>query len=218
MADFATHLIQADHNTEVAKKLSKEPPFHDWAVTASFYAAIHLFEAWLFHRPEKHAETSIPRDANGRMEVSVHSWRERLIERNLSKAHFQAFRLLRDSSETARYLTLYRMGSSGSPSWISMGAWDYLKPSDVKDMVEEDLRDLREGLKTDLAEFLYKLDLERRLGASFLMFFDKLISDYPNKDSFLTTPVKTLKSRYGEAVMKALTEGAAAIGLAFGGE
>lgn len=40
MADYRVHLSQAKHNEEVARKLVKEPPYHDWGITAGFYAAI----------------------------------------------------------------------------------------------------------------------------------------------------------------------------------
>jgi hypothetical protein len=102
MADYDIHLSQAKHNEEVAKKLVKEPPCHDWGITAAFYAAIHYFECWLFNRAEKHTETSIPVGEDRKFLYTPHAWREKLVETNLSiercKRNSQILELSSDSS------------------------------------------------------------------------------------------------------------------------
>lgn len=139
MADYTVHLSQAEHNEEIANKLVKEPPYHDWGITAAFYSAIHYLECWLFNRPEKHTETSIPVGSDGKFLYTAHAWRERIIEKELNKDAFKSFRKLRDASETARYLSLYRIGPGRIPQWVDKPAPDYFRPVDAGNMVGKDL-------------------------------------------------------------------------------
>jgi hypothetical protein len=142
MADYRVHLSQAKHNEEVALKLVKELPYHDWGITAAFYSAIHYLECWIFNRKEKHTETSIPVGEDGKFLYTPHAWREKIVERNLSKEAFKGFRKLRDASETARYLSLYRVHPGMTPGWIDMPASDYFRPEDARSLVEKSLRTL----------------------------------------------------------------------------
>lgn len=142
MADKSVHLSQAKHNEETANKLANEPPYHDWGITAAFYAAIHYLEFWLFFRKEKHTETSIPIYPDGKWQFSPHAWREKIAERNFTKKAFNGFRELREASETARYLSLYR----NPPPWLSTPATDHFKPEDAQDMVKECLDTLKKEL------------------------------------------------------------------------
>ena len=147
MADYTVHLSQAKHNEEVANRLIKEPPYHDWGITAAFYAAIHYLECWLFHRKEKHTETSIPVGGDGRFQCSPHAWRERIVKRDLNRSAFKSFRKLRDASETARYLSLYRTGPGQKPRWLDRPASQYFTPQDAGILVKKDLTVLRKELK-----------------------------------------------------------------------
>ncbi len=92
MADYTVHLSQAEHNEEVANRLVKEPPYHDWGITAAFYSAIHYLECWLFNRPEEHTETGIPVNPDGKLLYTAHAWREKIIEEKLNKDAFKSFR------------------------------------------------------------------------------------------------------------------------------
>jgi hypothetical protein len=140
MADYKIHLSQAKHNEEVALKLVKEPPYHDWGITAAFYSAIHYFECWLFNREEKHTEISIPFGEDGKFLYTPHAWREKLVERYLSKEAFKSFRKLRDASETARYLSFYRVHTGKTPSWLDRPAPEYFSQYDAKNLVEKSLK------------------------------------------------------------------------------
>lgn len=143
MADYTVHLSQAKHNEEVANKLVKEPPYHDWGIAAAFYSAIHYLECWLFNEKEKHTETSIPVGQDGRFKYTAHAWREKIVEQKLRKDAFKSFRKLRDASETARYLSLYRIGTERMPQWLDKPAPDYFNPNDAKNMVEKSLMTLK---------------------------------------------------------------------------
>jgi len=132
MPDFKIHLSQAKHNEEAAKKLVNEPPYHDWGITAAFYSAIHYFEFWLFNQPEKHTETSIPLDQNGKPKCSLHSWREHLIQVKLNKKAFLSYRKLRNESNISRYL-------SSKNSMINKTAFDYHTPDDAKNLLNNEL-------------------------------------------------------------------------------
>lgn len=145
MADKYVHLAQAKHNEALATKLLSEPPYHDWAITAAFYAAVHYVETWLFDRREQHTETSIPVRDDGEFAHTAHVWREKLVERLGPDAH-KAFRKLRANSEQARYLSL-RAGASGSqPRWLPSPASMFFSAVDAGKMVTSCLNDLRWGL------------------------------------------------------------------------
>lgn len=143
MADFKVHLPQAKHNEEVANRLVQEYPFHDWGITAAFYAAIHYLECWLFNRKEKHTETSIPIGSDGKLLYTPHAWRERIVQNELSRDAFTSFRKLRDASETARYLSLYRIGRAHDPKWLDKPASNYFTQEDARNMVEKSLTTLK---------------------------------------------------------------------------
>lgn len=147
MADYHVHLSQAQHNEQLANKLVQEPPFHDWGITAAFYAAIHYLECWLFNRKEKHTETSIPVGSDNKFRYTPHAWRERIVEIELTRNAFKSFRKLRSASETARYLSFYRIGTGRMPQWLSMPASQYFSPKNAKRLVDKDLVTLRNELK-----------------------------------------------------------------------
>lgn len=147
MADYPVHLSQAQHNEQLAKKLVEEPPFHDWGITAAFYSAIHYLECWLFNRSEKHTETSIPVGPDGKFQYTAHAWRERIVQKELKRDTFKSFRKLRDASETARYLSFYRIGARRPPRWLDKPASQYFKHEDAKSMVNKELVILRNELK-----------------------------------------------------------------------
>lgn len=82
------HLLQFERNREVAQRLSGTADY-DWAVVALFYAALHLIQAHLIR-------TSGP--------VRTHSERNRrMLNNDDLKPAYDAYRTLRDHSETARY-------------------------------------------------------------------------------------------------------------------
>jgi hypothetical protein len=114
MAAGPVHKAQAQHNERLALDLLERPPFHDWAITAAFYAAVHYAEWSFYLRETHHTETSIPLGSDGRFTLSPHQWRERLLHRQLDKQSFMDYRQLKQSSETARYLSLSRPGGSSS--------------------------------------------------------------------------------------------------------
>ena len=136
MAAKEVHVAQARHNEELAAKLVDDPPFHDWGVTAAFYAAIHFVEAWLFDRPERHTETSIPTDDEGNAKHTAHVWREKLVEARLGQQAFSAFRKLHISSECARYLSLHRGPAGQEPEWLISPASVYISQQEARKLLQ----------------------------------------------------------------------------------
>ena len=143
MAHPQLHIEQARHNEEVANELVQNPPNHDWGITAAFYAAVHYVESWLFNKPEKHTETSVP-IAGGKLQCSVHAWRLRIVERYLSKAAFNSYQELKAASESARYLSLSKPGIFHIP--LSILASEYFHANDAQDMVKDNLETLKKEL------------------------------------------------------------------------
>lgn len=214
MAEFAVHILQANHNRDVANLLIEQHPFHDWAITAAFYAAIHFFEAWLYDRGERHTETSIPVDSASKLLYSAHAWREKLVERDLPKEAFKAFRLLRDASETARYLSLYQMRTS-TGRWIRQGAWEYFDQEAARKLVQSRLTTFQTELKIELATFVHALELDSKIGVSAPLIRKQLLTQYKTKNHFLAEAMSNLKSKFGPQVAQVLIDGAASLGEPF---
>ena len=148
MAYSEVHLSQARHNERTATMLAQVRPYHDWGITAAFYAAIHYFEYWLYvHKSdtkERHTETSIPVDKHNKQIMSPHRWRVELIKKNVRKREvFTYFRELKVTSETARYLSDYRVG--GNDAWVDQPASEFFSMESAKQIVRENLAALKKG-------------------------------------------------------------------------
>ncbi len=111
-------------------------------ITAAFYSAIHYFEGWLFKKPEKHTETSIPLDESGKLKYSPHAWREKMVEK-IGKDIFKSFRKLRDASETARYLSLSRIGAKRKPVWLKIPASEFFTREEAEKLIKKELKNLK---------------------------------------------------------------------------
>lgn len=121
MASEEIHLKQAKHNEDLANKLSRFPPYHDWAITSAFYASVHYFEGWLYRQHtrecDRHTETSVPISAkDGKRDCSPHTWRERVVRERFKREAYNAFRELRTSSEFSRYLSFCQLNCKNSPA------------------------------------------------------------------------------------------------------
>ncbi len=202
MADYPIHIAQAEHNEEAAQKLAFEPPYHDWGITAAFYSAIHYFESWLFYEGERHTETSIPPDEEGKLKYTAHGWREKIIVNKLTRVGFKAFRKLRDSSETARYLSLSRLGTK-SIEWLDRPASQYFKPQHAQKMVEKDLQTLKKELKIDLSKLLHSLKLQNKTPNA-LLIIQQILSRFHSKESFLNASLNNLKRFMSEETLSLL--------------
>jgi len=100
MPDRQAHLAQATHNDEFAKSLvdNSDGP-HDWAVTVIFYAALHYFEYWLLGNG-----IDVLGEAR-RKKRSPHTIRREKARDHLPDEMAGIYRMLRQQSELARYLT-----------------------------------------------------------------------------------------------------------------
>lgn len=54
MADFSAHVVQAKSNLDFLESLNAIPGKWDWKVTVSFYVAVHLMNAHLAIKMNKH--------------------------------------------------------------------------------------------------------------------------------------------------------------------
>ena len=89
--DIPHHLAQARHNFRLYQMLKDEGEFLDWAVTALFYAALHLIQACLI---------DIAADAFDY--PRSHEQRGSFIRRRLNEI-WSAYRFLQNQSNRARY-------------------------------------------------------------------------------------------------------------------
>jgi hypothetical protein len=160
MAEFLVHILQAEHNESLADYLIGIDPYHDWVITVSFYSAIHYFEARLFitnsDSNNKHSDTSMPKDNDGKPRYSIHVWREKLIHDKFPRKAWESFKNLKYKSEIARYLTSPYEPISPEQQKPS---YEYFQPEDSRTLLKS-LKNLKVDLKTDLAKFLYGLDMD----------------------------------------------------------
>lgn len=127
------HLRQAWHNEAVAESLSDGDQAHDWAVTASFYSALHFFDHMLLGK-----KVSVIEYAN-RRRFSPHTARSELAESHLDYKNEIRYRTLRIQSELARYM------SSKNATPLTMAAFEYFDQAAAKNLVGE-LKAFRVGL------------------------------------------------------------------------
>lgn len=102
MADFIAHITQAKHNERCANYLLENAPeFGDWAITAAFYAAVHLVEAcFTSQRDIGHTETALDRA----QDEEKHRYRARKVK-ELARGAYDSYKGLYEASSNVRYLT-----------------------------------------------------------------------------------------------------------------
>ncbi|MEW6579651.1 MAG: hypothetical protein AB1435_10705 [Chloroflexota bacterium] len=103
MADLISHIEQARHNEKCANYLLENAPeFRDWAITAAFYAAVHLVEACFTSQGDiGHTETALERRAK---DEEKHRYRARKVK-ELAHGAYDSYRGLYEASSNVRYLT-----------------------------------------------------------------------------------------------------------------
>jgi len=133
-----SHIDQANHNEQCARFLIDDAPeYRDWAITAAFYAAVHLAEASFFtHSDIGHSATA--KDRGG---AEIHRYREGKI-RELANSAYPSYRKLREASQHARYLARSRGSSTTHQSMM-----DYYGESVVRNFIEKDLPKVRDELE-----------------------------------------------------------------------
>lgn len=102
MADLISHIEQARHNEKCANYLLENAPeFRDWAITAAFYAAVHLVEACFTSRRDiRHTEIAPDRARD----KEKHRYRARKVK-ELARGAYDSYRGLYEASSNVRYLT-----------------------------------------------------------------------------------------------------------------
>ncbi len=163
MADFATHNDQAKHDEQLAAYLiDKVERFADWSIVACFYAAIHYFECRLsasfVEESSKHTETSMPVDSKGDPRMTAHQWRTKMIGDSYPQSTWKAFRKLRNSSETVRYLS---HGIGTRTAFEAAPSAKLFNKSDAQQFLNRELQQLKRDFKVDLSEFVVALELSR---------------------------------------------------------
>jgi hypothetical protein len=176
MADFQVHLSQAKHNESLANYLV-DKPYYDWVITACFYSAIHYFEARLFAMMaevnNKHSDTSVPLDSEGKQKYSIHRWREELVQNHFPQLIWRSYRKLKENSELARYLT------NPSCQELDKPAYSYFQPNDSKKSIES-LENIKSGFNIDLTKFLYDLAMDKSNQIQATIIIDKILKNSPS--------------------------------------
>jgi len=136
VADLISHIEQAKHNEKCAVFLiDTAPKYRDWAITAAFYAAVHLVEAcFTTQKAIGHTES-----APDRGNQEKHSYRIKKI-RHLAPDAYKSYKRLFDASYNVRYLN-----NSGSHGLTS--AAQYYSEATVRKLVKEHLSVVRTELE-----------------------------------------------------------------------
>lgn len=133
MADLLEHLNQANHNEQCANEiLAQIPQFRDWAITSSFYSAVHLAEAMFTSVQEiGHSESARDRASN----EELHRYRSRKVL-ELARPAYTNYRKLHEASQNVRYLA----GAIPGGQRFSLS---YYSANDVDSMVHVELPQIR---------------------------------------------------------------------------
>jgi hypothetical protein len=205
MAGFLVHIAQAVHNEKLAEYLL-DKPYHDWAITASFYAAIHYFEACLFIRrsdnSNRHSETCIPKDGEGKLKYGYHAWRAHLISELFSQQTWKAFRRLRNAGHEARYLAPFPERNASTNAFLNQPAYENFEPETAKKLVNS-LEQLKRDLKVEMAELIHELELHTELGADTLIVLPILLR-FSSKGGFLHSGREALREALSDRQMAAV--------------
>lgn len=100
MPSASDHLAQAQSNDAFSERLVQSEGPHDWAVTVSFYAALHYFEHWLI----KKRNVSVLQESRSKGK-SMHSYRDVMAKKYLPEGQAAQYIYLRQQSELARYFS-----------------------------------------------------------------------------------------------------------------
>lgn len=132
MADLISHINQANHNEDCALFIiDNAPDYRDWAITATFYAAVHLVEACFTTRRDiGHTESA----SGGR---EKHSFRREKV-RILANRAYHPYRKLFEASNNVRYLTSTKSAKI---------AVQYYSEAEVRRFVKEHLVEIRTELE-----------------------------------------------------------------------
>jgi len=196
MAEFSIHMSQAKHNESLAEFLLDKPYF-DWSITACFYAAIHFVEARLFCDSEdesnKHSETSIPIDDNGKFKYSSHTWRAIQISDRYSRDTWKAFRSLKEASETARYLSHYVDRKTANAVFEVTPSFNIFTKRNSEFSLNQDLASIKKELKLELLEFLFSLEMDKTDWVKAGLIKDKIIQNFITKEEIVGQTQSSLR-------------------------
>ena len=138
MPSARVHLSQAQHNEKLGETLKQSLLYKDWLITTAFYAAVHYVEYELAKNvPPMHTEKNSDGD--------WHAWRSQQVALRLNLADYVAYTNLRHNSTLARYLCVSLERPEDTQGKI---AQDYFGDQDAKDLIDIDLRKIRETINS----------------------------------------------------------------------
>lgn len=91
------HREQAQSNEQLAKSMCDGDSHYDWAVTVSFYAALHYLEAYFVRKG-----INILQEAEAK-DTGAHGYRRRKVKEKLLPDEARRYITLQQQSERARY-------------------------------------------------------------------------------------------------------------------
>ena len=120
MANLIDHIAQADHNRVCAEKFLNDCQCRDWAITATFYSALHFVEAGFEGTPVGHSVRICPNDE------TEHGFRTKLVRQEYGKTCWRSYRKLSSAAWHVRYLAKSRTAGIAAGYYSEQNARDLL--------------------------------------------------------------------------------------------
>jgi len=117
MSTSHSHFLHAKHNCDFLKSFYKSYAYNDWAITVSFYSALHIVEGAIFEKKKlkfsgevitiSHSDELERMIKKGKIQMnnpptSLHLLRQSIVNENF-KEIAEALYFLYNQSKTARY-------------------------------------------------------------------------------------------------------------------
>jgi hypothetical protein len=97
------HLAKAKYNLEVSTHLKANTAYTDWAVTALFYSALHLVDAFLDGQEDLHKDERHPRKHSANAATGNGGRGRNQLVQALLKPVRKEYRSLEEASRRSRY-------------------------------------------------------------------------------------------------------------------
>ncbi|MHC1760504.1 MAG: hypothetical protein AB9917_13550 [Negativicutes bacterium] len=131
MACAKVHWEQGEHNENFATDLATSSPadYKDWAVVATFYAAVHFVESYVIAVYNKNSDVLCKTSPTAN---NPHNFRQDIVAQDFNSEALRKYKSLRNASNIARYLRINGYD-------INVARGNYFPDNAVLDFIAADL-------------------------------------------------------------------------------
>lgn len=117
---MANSLNHANHNRDACVDLRQGNKFHDWCITTAFYSALHYVDLKIFPFIISEQKCTNLKEAQQKLRTpDLHETRAKLVELQCTREIAQAYRWLKTTAHTSRYIT-YKITPTQADKAIEM--------------------------------------------------------------------------------------------------